>query len=482
MDSSITFYTLTIFMLLIASLNIAIPLMIKKDHSTTCLIAMVIISLFFLGFIVMLGTLYVENGVTSFSIISFRGFVLRFHLESLGIIFLSLVGSLWPIAIIYTYSYLKESNHPYPKVILSFISLNIVITTMLAISANLITMFIFYELLTLLTIPLVFNGSFEDLEKYIKPLIYPSLLLFLPAILISLDLSDSSEFKLNGLVDLDPVLATILLLLFVFGIAKAALVPVHKWLLSAMVAISPVSALLHAVVVVKAGIFCIVKIIVYVFGLKALGQILGSNNILFLSIAGITIIYSGIMALKKDDLKEILAFSTINQLATSLLGIFLFSMPGLSAALMQMVAHSAAKITAFFVAGNIYLFCKDYNLKSLSGSFYRMPITITILIFSLLSLCGMPFLAGYVSKSFLITAILESNNYLAVMIFLIGTILTFSYCGRVIYFLFKKPVYKQKKIEEKKELIIPLLLAATTIIIFPFTSFIIEKLIYFIQI
>lgn len=482
MDSSITFYTLTIFTLLIASLNIVIPLIIKKDYSTTCLVAMVIISFFYLGFIVMLGTLYVENGVTSFSVLNFSGFILRFHLESLGMIFLSLVGCLWPIAIIYTYAYLKASNHPYPKIILSFISVNIIITTLLALSANLITMFIFYELLTLLTIPLVFNGNFEDLEKYVKPLIYPSLLLFLPAILICLDIADSSEFKLNGLVELSPNFATILLLLFVFGIAKAALVPVHRWLLSAMVAITPVSAILHAVIVVKAGIFCIVKIILYVFGLKSLGQILGANNILFLSLAGITIIYSAIMALKKDNLKEILAFSTINQLATSLLGIFLFSMSGLTAALMQMLAHSAAKITAFFVAGNIYLFCKDYNLKALSGSFYRIPITTTILVFSLLSLCGMPFLAGYVSKSFLITAIFESNNYLAVMIFLIGTILTFSYCGRVIYFLFKKPGYKQKKIEEKKELIIPLLLAASTIIIFPFTSFIVEKFIYFIKI
>lgn len=480
MDSSITFYTLTIFALLIGALNIITPLVIRKDHSTTCLVAMLIISLFYLGFVIMLGTLYVENGSTSFSVMNFKGFTLRFHLESLGIIFLTLIACLWPISIIYTYAYLKESNHPYPKIILSFISLNIIITTMLALSANLVTMFIFYELLTLVTIPLVFSGSFLDLENYIKPLIYSSLLLLLPAVLISLNISDASEFRISGIADLDPVIVTVLLLLFIFGIAKAAIIPVHTWLLSAMVAITPVSALLHAVVVVKAGVFCIIKVIVYVFGLKSINMILGSNNWLFLSIVGLTIVYSGIMALKKDGLKEILAFSTINQLSTSLLGIFLFSKTGLAASIVQMLAHSTAKITAFFAVGNIYLLCKDYSLKSLSGSFYRMPFTISILSISLLSLCGIPFSAGYTSKSFLLEAILDSNNYLAVMIFLVGVFLTFFYSGRVIYCLFKKPRYKQKKIIEKRELVLPILIAASTIIIFPFVSFVVEKFIYFI--
>ncbi len=480
MNNSVAFYLLTIFMLLIGSFNVIIPIIIKKNYSKTCLVTMVLISLFYFAFIVMIGTLYVENGVTSFSMIDFGYFSLKFHLEAIGVIFLSMIGALWPIAIIYTYFYLEESNHKYPRLILSFISLSILVTTMIALSANLVTMFIFYELLTLFTIPLVFNDNFADLEKYLKPLIYPSLLLFLPAILISFHTCDTTEFRPSGILDLEPLAAILLLLLFIFGIAKAALVPFHKWLLSAMVAISPISALLHAVLVVKAGIFCIIKIMIYIFGIKYLNQIFENNIWILLSIAGFTIIYSALMALRMSGLKEILAFSTINQLSTSLLAIFLLSKAGLTGAIMQMIAHSCAKITAFFAIGNIYLFTKDYNLRFLKGCFYTMPITTSVLILSLLSLCGLPFLAGYVSKSFIFTALIEANNNIAITIFMIGWALTFCYSGRVIYLMFKNPGYKQKKIYEKKTLVIPLLLSSSTIIIFPLLSFVIEKFIDFI--
>lgn len=480
MDSSITLPIMTMLMLFIGSMNLVIPFVKKKNHSRTQLISMMVTSIFYLGFIVMIGILYVKDGITSFSIMNLGNFSLKFHIEALGVMFLSLIGSLWPVAILYTNMYLKKTEHPHPRRILIFISLCVLITSMIALSANLVTMFIFYELLTLCTLPLVWNGDFHVLEKYLRPLIYPALLLFLPAILIVNNIADSTDFRVLGILDESPAVIIALLLMFVFGIAKAAIVPMHSWLPSAMVAIVPVSALLHAVAVVKAGLFCLLKVIIYTFGIKYLEQTI-PNARLFMIIPAITIIYSGWMAFKEDEIKRILAYSTINQLATAVFSVFLFSKAGIAGSAVQMIAHSSAKIAAFFAAGNIYILARQSSIRMIEGLYYRMPVTSILFAISILSLCGFPFLAGGVSKSILSMAVLESNDMLAMIIFSISTILTLLYSIRILYFLFKKPSYKQQKIRERKTIVIPHAIAVATIIIYPFVSFISVKFIEFIQ-
>ncbi|MBP7189769.1 MAG: cation:proton antiporter [Rickettsiaceae bacterium] len=480
MDSSITLPVMTLLMILVGSMNLLFPFVKKKKHSRTRLVSMITASVFYLGFIVMMGILYVKDGITSFTMINLGNFSLKFHIEALGMIFLSLIGSLWPIAILYTDIYLKKTDHPHPRRMFIFISLSVLITSLIALSANLMTMFIFYELLTLCTLPLVWNGDFHALEKYLRPLLYPAFLLFLPAILIVNNLADSNDFRCLGLLEESPVVLIILLLMFIFGIAKTALVPMHSWLPSAMVAIVPVSALLHAVAVVKAGLFCLLKIVIYTFGVKYLEQSI-EFSFLFLLIPAATILYSGIKAFKEEEIKRILAYSTINQLATAVFSIFLFSKAGIAGAVMQMLAHSTAKIAAFFAAGNIYIFAKQSSIKMMEGLYYRMPITTALFALSMLSISGFPFLAGALSKKSIAYAVMESNNIIAIIIFFISSILTLLYSIRIVYFLFKKPSYAQQKIKESKVVIIPHAIAASTIIIFPLISFIALKFIEFIQ-
>lgn len=480
MDSSLALATIIALTLIIGSGNILIPIATKKNYSRTKLSAMLITSFFYLISIVMLGVLYLHNGIIAVTILELGNFSIKFHLEAIGIIFLLLIAILWPVAILYTNMYLKQSNHSAPKIIHIYITLCIITSNLIALSANLITMFIFYELLTIFTIPLVFNGNFTDLSKYIKPLLYSSLLLFLPAILYINHLAGSTDFSYHGLVHPEPWVGIILFLLCLFGIAKAAIVPLHTWLTAAMIAIFPVSSILHAVAVVKIGLFCLFKIILYTFGIEYLKEIFGNNHILLI-IPAISIIYSGIKAFSSESLKQTLAFSTINQLSTAIFAALLFSKSGLNAAMMQLIAHSTAKLTAFFSAGNIYLVLKHDKLSEMKSLYYKMPITTIILFISLLSLCGLPPLSGMVSKSFLMQALLAEKSYLAFVIFIISTIITLSYSFKIIYILFQRPQSKLKKYPEKKKHLIPTLMAASTIIIFPFVQIIVKKILDFIQ-
>jgi multicomponent Na+:H+ antiporter subunit D len=480
MDSSFAFLTIVILTMLIGSANIFIPFSSKKHYSRTKLSAMIITSFFYLLSIVVLGALYLHNGIISVDVLQIGHFTIKFHLEALGIIFSLLLAILWPIAIIYTNMYLKHSNHNSPKTIFSFITLCMITSNLIALSANLITMFIFYELLTIFTLPLVFNGHFADLNKYLKPLLYSSLLSFLPAILYINHLAGSTDFSYHGLIHPEPLVGIILFLLCLFGIAKAAIIPLHTWLPAAMVAIFPVSAILHAVAVVKVGLFCIFKIALYTFGIEYLREIFGDYH-LILIIPGISIIYSGIKALQSDRLKLILAFSTINQLSTAVFAALLFSKAGLNAAIMQLLAHSTAKLTAFFAAGYIYLLTKRDKLTEIYSLYYQMPITTVILSISLLSLCGFPLLGGGVSKSYLMQALYIEQSTLAWVIFAASTILTLSYCGKVIYMLFQKQEYKMQKIHENKKHLIPTIMALGTIFIFPILHNIVKKILDFIQ-
>lgn len=481
MDSPLVFASIIGLTLLIGSANIFIPLVrSKKSYSRTKLSAMLISAFFYFISILMLGTLYLHNGIISVTILQLGIFSIKFHLEAIGVLFLILLSVLWPIAILYTNIYLKQSKDKNPKTTLIFISLCIITSSLIALSANLITMFIFYELLTIFTIPLIYKSNFVDLDRYIRPLLYAALLFFLPAIIYISHIAGSTDFTYHGLVHPEPWIGIVLFLLCIFGIAKAAIVPFHSWLPAAMVASYPVSAILHAVAVVKVGLFCIFKIVLYTFGIEYLKEIFGQSH-LILIIPAISIIYSGIKAYKSDRLKIILAFSTINQLSTAIFAVLLFSKAGLEAAVMQLIAHSTAKLTAFFAAGNIYLLSRYDRLSDMQGLYHKMPIITTILSISLLSLASFPPLSGMVSKSFLYQALHLENSIFAWSIFIVGIILTFFYCFRMIYIFFQKPQHKITRTKENKAVLIPSIMAVLTVFIFPFTSVIVKKILDFIQ-
>lgn len=471
------------------------------------LVGMMTAAVFYLISIVLLGIFYVQNGIISCTLLDLGAFSIKFHLEFLGVIFLGNLASLWCITVYYAYHYLvqkrtRESEYCHT---LSFMALCVVAASLMAMSANMTTMFVFYELLTLFTIPLVYRSypsrltigsrkdtsilgsnpevlaqsareSFEDLNKYLRPLLYPALLLWLPAILYIGYVQGSTDFIGVSPLALSPFIGGILLLMCIFGIAKAALVPCHTWLPAAMVATHPVSAMLHSVAVVNAGLFCIFKIILYIFGFEYLNEIMGGFNWLVI-IPGITIVYSGIRALMCDDIKQLLAYSTISQLATCLVGAFLLSKTGMAAAVIHMLSHSASKITLFFTAGTIYLLVGKSKISELEGLYYRMPFTTIIFCIASLSLMGMPLLAGYVSKAYLYDA--SHNHHVAYFILMLSTALTCLYMLKAMRGFFVKGKKGVKRVREKLGLLVPSCICAIVTMIFPVIAYVAEKLLGF---
>jgi len=453
MDHTLVFKYISMLLICTGCINIVIPL-ITQNNSRIQLTLMLITSGCYILSVMMLGLLYVKTGIAYYTLIDFGRFSIVFHLEALGWIFLTLLSVLWFISIIYAHGYSENNKHH------AFISVCIVVASLTALSANVLTMFIFYEILTLCTIPLVYSGSIEALEKYLRPLLYPSLLLFLPVMVyISYAGQDVSNI--------------VILLLCIFGISKTAIMPFHTWLPAAMIATHPVSALLHGVAIVNTGIFVLCKILLYELNIATYQWLI--------IIPGITMLYSGFKALLAKDIKQILAYSTINQAATCLIGALLLSKSGITSSIIFIIAHSFAKIALFFIAGNIYLMHGKSKIEDLKGLFYQMPSSVILFILSGASLIGIPFIAGGIGKSAIISAAIEAGNTPAVVIMVIGSILTFAYLARVIYTFFTRN--GQCSIIPEKyslSLFLPIIACNTVIIGFSVIAPIIEKLMSFV--
>lgn len=492
MYNSLVLKIMILTTIVIGLLCAVVPFITRGRRKLT---GMMVAAFFYFISVIMLGVFYVQNGVISCTILELGAFSIKFHLEFLGVIFLGNLAALWCVTVYYSYHYLlekrvKESEYCHT---LSFMALCTVTATLMAMSANMMTMFVFYELLTLFTIPLVYQSpklvagkstkifaqklqeSFENLNNYLRPLLYSALLLWLPAILYIAYAQGSTDFIGSPLLKLHPLTGILLLLVCIFGIAKAALMPCHTWLPAAMVAPHPVSAMLHSVAVVNAGLFCIFKIMLYVFSLEYLNEIIGVFNWLII-IPSITIIYSSVRAIMCDDIKQLLAYSTISQLATCLVGAFLLSKAGIAAAVIHMLSHSASKITLFFAAGSFYIFARKTKISELDGIFYCMPFTTIIFCIASLSLMGAPLLAGYVSKAYLYEA--SADYHLAYAILAISTALTCCYMIKAMRKFFVK-VKGVKKVNEKLGLLIPTSVCAIITMIFPVVAYVTEKLLGF---
>ena len=244
----------------------------------------------------------------------------NFVLEPLGMIFALVASTLWIVNSVYSVGYMRGNNEPRQTPFYVCFAVAIAGAMGVAMAGNLLTLFLYYELLTLSTYPLVTHKGTEDAKKagrtYLVLLIGTSMCLLLPAIIWVFAAAGTTDFTTGGLLagtDLTPLAIGVLLALCIFGIGKAAVMPVHFWLPAAMVAPTPVSALLHAVAVVKAGVFTVVKVIVYIFGVDHLAES-GAGEWLTYA-AGFTVIAASIVALMQDNLKKRLAFSTVSQLS-----------------------------------------------------------------------------------------------------------------------------------------------------------------------
>jgi multicomponent Na+:H+ antiporter subunit D len=307
----------------------------------------------------------------------------------------------------------------------------------IAFSANLFTLFLFYEMLTLSTYPLVSHKGDEKTVRsarvYLGILISASIGLLLPAIIWTYSVAGTGDFTMGGILrgHIDGPQVGLLLGLFVFGAAKAAVMPVHRWLPAAMVAPTPVSALLHAVAVVKAGVFTIVKIIVYVFGVDFLFSE-PSSGWLFWA-AAFTIIAASVVALRQQNLKRLLAYSTVAQLSYVVMASAILKPLAEVGAAMHMLAHSFGKITLFFAAGSIYTASKKTELFQLSGIGRRMPVTMAAFTIGALSMIGVPPTAGFVSKWYILAGAFQADNYYALATIILSTALNAAYFLPIVY-------------------------------------------------
>lgn len=444
-------------------------------------VLMLVISCLFLLNIIFIDFLYLDGIHGYLTLFVVGKFKIAFHLEPLGLIFVSLIAVLWIFALMYTINFLEFNQVEHTRRFLFFMNSAVFCGIFVAFSANLFTMFVGYELLTLSTIPLIahkiFDNVYEGLMKYLKILMLSALMLFMPAMIIIYATLGTGDFTIDGIIEggFSNHTAIILFLMFIFGIAKAALFPVHGWLPAAMVASYPVSALLHAVLVVKTGLFCIFKIIIYIFGIDYLSLLFADYNWLII-FPLITVIYSSIAALRTNQIKMILAYSTINQLAIALLSAFMLTEKAIFAAILHMVSHSFSKICLFYAAGNFYSARKTYTINQLNGIYQDLPKTSGVFLIACLSLIGIPPLAGFFSKFYIMNAALEVQNIIVVVALIFSTLCTATYVVRFISHIYKPVASGSEVVKLPKLMLTSLLGCVSFVILFIFMQRIIYAL------
>ena len=365
------------------------------------------------------------------------GFAIAFEVEPLGMLFAALASMLWIVNSVYSIGYMRGNGERHQTRFYACFAISLAAAMGVAFAGNLLTLFLCYEILTVSTYPLVAHkgdqATIRSARVYLGILMGTSISLFLPAILWTYGIADTLDFVPGGILEgkiAGPAVG-FLLALYVFGIAKAAIMPVHRWLPAAMVAPTPVSALLHAVAVVKAGVFSITKVITYVFGLDFLAAEPSAEWLT--PLASFTILAASAVALAQTNLKRMLAYSTISQLSYIIMAAAVLKPLSEIGAAVHMMSHAFGKITLFFAAGAIYVAAKKTELYQLHGIGRRMPWTMAAFTIGALSMIGVPPTAGFVSKWYILGGALEGGSLLAVFTLIGSTVLNAAYFLPIIY-------------------------------------------------
>lgn len=361
------------------------------------------------------------------------GLSISFHAEPLGAMFALIASGLWIVNSIYSIGYMRGTNEKNQTRFYMCFAVAIASAMGVAFASNLFTLFIFYEILTLSTFPLVTHKGNADARRggrvYLGVLMATSIGLLLPAIVWTYAIAETTDFMPGGIFmahkDAVEPIAGVLLGLYAFGVGKAALMPVHPWLPNAMVAPTPVSAFLHAVAVVKAGVFSILKIAVYIFGIDFIADTgIGEP---FMWLAAISILLGSAIAMNKDNLKARLAFSTVSQLSYVTLGAMLATSMGVMGGAMQIAAHALGKMTLFMCAGAIYVAHSRTLVSQLNGLGRVMPITFGAFFIGALSIIGLPPLGGSWSKFFLMLGAADAGQLAIIAVLMISSLLNIVY-------------------------------------------------------
>ena len=368
------------------------------------------------------------------------GLSIGFEVEPLGMLFALLASFLWMVTSVYSIGYMRSHHERHQTSYYCYFAVALGSVMGIAFASNLFTLFVFYELLTLSTYPLVTHAGNDAAREggrmYLGYLLGSSVTLLLLALVWIWSLTGTLDFRSGGILEgvVSPGIASILLVLFVFGIGKAAVIPIHLWLPAAMVAPTPVSALLHAVAVVKAGVFTVLKVAIYIFGIDFLATLPATQWLMYVAVA--TILLAGLVALRQDNLKLLLAWSTISQLSYIVMCAFLVTPTGIVAGSMHIVMHAFAKITLFFCAGAILVTMRKTRISEMNGIGRQMPWTMTAFAVAAISMIGIPPTAGFISKWYILLATIESQQLIALGVIIASTLLNTAYFMPIVYAAF----------------------------------------------
>lgn len=359
------------------------------------------------------------------------GLPIAFEIEPLGMLFATVAAGLWIVTALYSIGYMRGNNEAHQTRFYICFAIAISAAMGIAFAANMFTLFIFYEILTLSTYPLVAHKGTKEARRgartYLAILIGTSIGFQLIAIIWTYSVAGTLDFELGGILrdKFDPTLLPFLLALYAFGIGKAALMPFHRWLPAAMVAPTPVSALLHAVAVVKAGVFTMLKVGVYIFGIDLLAETGASDWLMWL--AAFSILAASIIALTKDNLKARLAYSTISQLSYITLGMALATSLGVMGGAMHIAMHAMGKITLFMCAGAIYIATHKTKISEMDGLGRVMPFTYMAFLIGALSIIGLPPMGGSWSKWYLMLGAADTGQIVMVGVLMLSSLLNVAY-------------------------------------------------------
>jgi multicomponent Na+:H+ antiporter subunit D len=426
------------------------------------------------GLVVSMLPYILRGGIVEYSIFEvYPGLAIKLRVDAMGMLFALVSSSLWIATSAYSIGYMRGLDEHSQTRYFCFFAVALSATIGVAFSANLFTMYLFYEMLSLSTYPLVTHHQDDEARfsgrKYLGFILGTSIGFVLPAMLITYFAAGTLDFAGQGIMagHFSKTTVTVLLLMFVFGFAKAGIMPFHAWLPAAMVAPTPVSALLHAVAVVKVGVFSIFRVITGIFGTDLLLSMhLGT---LLCYIAAFTILTASLVALSQDGLKRRLAFSTIGQLSYIILGASLLSPKALTGGLVHIAMHAFGKITLFFCAGAIFVATGKKYISEMVGIGRRMPVTMTAFLVGSLSVIGLPPTGGFISKWFLVLGTLEADQLVMLVVLLGSSLLNGAYFLPVVYRAFfctpEESLFEDKVHEAPLWCVVPLVLTATCSIV-----------------
>ncbi|MFA5294744.1 MAG: proton-conducting transporter membrane subunit [Methanoregulaceae archaeon] len=400
---------------------------------------------------------------------------LALRIDALGMIFALTASVLWLLNSVYSIGYMRAlREHDQTRFYFCF-AVAIAAAMGIALSANLVTLFVFYEILTLITYPLVVHvGTPEAMRagrKYLAYLLGGGICL-LAATIVTFSLTGTTEFIPGGfLAGAGAALSLqVLFILFMAGFVKAAWMPFHAWLPAAMVAPTPVSAFLHAVAVVTAGVFGVVRVAGWVYGTDLMAA-LGLGTVLAI-IASFTIITASLFALAEDNLKRRLAYSTVSQLSYILLGVSMLSIAGMTGAMIHIPFHAFQKITLFFCAGAIIVGAGREAISDMQGIGQKMPVTAAMFAAAAAGICGLPPFCGMISKVYLSLGAVQAGELILLGVIIASAVLNVAYFFPIIYTMIIARPPDERALDDVREaplaMLIPIVLTVIASIAFFF--------------